>query len=332
VSEGPEEAPVDAQREEAPVDAPREEASAKPQRRQLKTYPGLEASSFMHPWDVKATATLKKVPGLDTVTRKLMEYGFERFLHLECLADNLRITQRSFPRLHRYLRWSCKILDLPEPEMYVSLSGDYEPFTYGHTRPFIVLPSELLEVLTEEERFFIVAHEVGHIKAEHVLYTVLAENVRAIVDMIGKATLGIGSLLGGGLALPLYDWYRKAQLTADRAALLCVQDPEVAMRTFMKLAGAVHGLEDQLNLPEFLSQVRKYEDEHDSRLDKAYKLLITAIRTHPFPIMRAKQLDLWVRDGSFTELSGIEADLPQSSEQHTPGEPTVTDTATSEPL
>ena len=44
-------------------------------------------------------------------------------------------------------------------------------------------------------------------------------NIAAIVELFGQATLGLGSLLGKGLELPLYDWRRKSELSADRAAL-----------------------------------------------------------------------------------------------------------------
>ena len=275
-------------------------------KRKLKTFPGLEASSFMHPWDVKATETLGSVPGLDTIVKKVMEHGLERVFYLQNIADNVRVTPTMFPKLHRYLQWGCKILDVPEPEMYVSMAYEFNAFTYGHTRPFIVLNSGLLDMLDEEERFFVIAHELGHIKCAHVLYTVVAENLKTILDVVGRATLGLGSLVGSGLALPLYDWYRKAELSADRAALMCVQDPEVAYRAFMKMAGGAASLFDEMDKSAFLDQIRSYEERDASKLDKAYKFLITAWRTHPFPILRAKHLDEWIQSGEFAKFSGVE--------------------------
>lgn len=277
-------------------------------RRQLKTFPGLKGSDFMHPWDVKATATLKNVPGFDKLVAKVMEYSFERVYYLQNVADNVRVTKKMFPKLHRYLMWACKILDIKEPpEFYVSLDPAYNAYTYGHTKPFVVITSALLDVLDEQEKLFVIAHELGHIKCEHVLYTVVAENLAVLIEMLGRVTLGVGSLLGAGLALPLLDWYRKAELSADRAALLAVQDPAVAMRVFMKLAGGAESLMADMDADEFLRQIRAYEDRDISKLDRAYKLLITIFRTHPFPIMRAKHLDLWVGTGGFTKVSGVEA-------------------------
>ena len=177
--------------------------------------------------------------------------------------------------------------------MYVTLDPVPNAWTYGHTKPFITMTSGLIDVMTDEELFFVIGHEVGHIKAGHVLYGTMARNIAAIVQLIGSLTLGIGSLLGTGLVLALLEWYRCAELTSDRAALLCVQDLEPARDTFMKLAGGTTRLAGEMDRDEFLRQVREYEEVDRSSLDKAYKVLLTLYRTHPFAMQRAKELDTW---------------------------------------
>jgi Zn-dependent protease with chaperone function len=261
--------------------------------KRLRTFPGLKAEEFQHEDDRAATGALQAIPGVDTLVAKVLELGLERFYYLQNVADNVRVTKAMFPRLHKALGWGCKILDIEEPEMYVNLDPVPNAYTFGHTRPFIVLSSGLVDILDDEERFFVVAHELGHIKSGHVLYTVLARNIAAIVEMIGRATLGIGSLLGQGLVLALHNWYRSAELTADRAGLLCVQELDPCIRVFMKLAGGAPRLFEEMDQAEFMRQIRDYEDADESTLNKAYKAILTAWRTHPFPIMRARELDLW---------------------------------------
>ncbi len=283
------------------TDAP----DGQPTKRKLRTFADLDPQAIMHPWDVQATRTLAKVPGLETLTRKVMEYGFERVFYLENVADNVRVGDKMFPRLYRLLQWGCKILGVAEPELYVNTDPVPNAYTYGHTRPFMVLSSGLIDMLDDQELLFVVGHELGHIRFGHVLYTVLARNLSIILELIGKATLGLGSLVGYGLALPLFDWYRKAELSADRAGLLCVQDREVPIRTLMKLAGGSTTMFAQMDQAEFMRQIRAYEDADESTLNKMYKVLLTAFRTHPFPIMRAKHIDAWIGSGGFTTLTGV---------------------------
>ena len=284
---------------------------AESKKRKLRILPGVVPADFQHPADVAATDALKSVPGLDKAIAKLMEYGLERLYYLDNIASNVRVTPRMFERLHRSLTWACKILDVAEPELYVTVDPVPNAYTYGHTKPFVVLTSGLVDMLDDEECFFVIAHELGHIKAGHVLYTTLARNIAAIVTLIGQATLGLGALLGQGLVFALLEWQRKAELTADRAGLLALQDPEPALRTFMKLAGGAQCLYEQMDRDEFLAQIRAYEDADRSTLNKAYKVLLTLNRTHPYAILRAKELDQWHRadDGfaSVVKKWGVEA-------------------------
>ena len=266
-------------------------------KKQLKTFPGLDALSFQHPHDAAATDALRAVPGLDVVIVKVLEYGLEKLYYLENIADNVRVTTRMLPRLHKYLGWGCKILDLDEPELYVTLDPVPNAYTFGHKKPFIVLTSALVDLLGDEELLFVIGHELGHIKAGHVLYTILARNIATIIAAIGQATLGIGALLGQGLVVALHDWYRKAELTSDRAGLLCVQDLDPCVNVFMKLAGGGGRLWAEMDRHEFLHQIDAYEEEDRSTLGRAYKTWITAWRTHPFPILRAKELRDWFDEG-----------------------------------
>ncbi len=274
-----------------------------PKRRKLRTLAGLGASEFQHPQDVVATEALRRVPGLDKVLAKVLEYGFERLYYLDNIASNVRVTPKMFPRLHRGLSWASRILDIPEPELYVTVNPVPNAFTYGHTRPFVTLTSGLVDMLDEEELFFVIGHEVGHIKAGHVLYGTMARNIAAVVELIGQATLGIGALLGQGLVYALLEWYRSAELTADRAGLLCVQDLDPGLRTFMKLAGGATRMYDEMDKDEFLRQIRAFEDADRSMLNKAYKIMLTSSRSHPFAILRAKEIDLWHGSG-YPELLG----------------------------
>ena len=267
------------------------------QKKRLRTFPGLEAKDFQHPSDVSATEALKQIPGLDKVVAKVLEYSLERIFYLQNIAGSVRVTPKMFGRLHRTLGWGCKILDLEEPEFYVKLDPVPNAYTFGHTKPFVVMTTGLIDLLDDKECFFVIGHELGHIKADHVLYTTLAHNISAIVAMIGQATFGIGNIVGQALVISLHEWYRKAELTCDRAGLLCVQEVEPCLQGFMKMAGGASRLYEEMDHEEFLTQVRAFEDADESLLNRTYKGLITTYRTHPFPVLRAKELDLWHRDG-----------------------------------
>jgi hypothetical protein len=71
----------------------------------------------------------------------------------------------------------------------------------------------------------------------------------------------------------------------------------------MKLAGGASRLYSEMDKKEFIRQIREYESADVSTLNKIYKVLLTTYRTHPFPILRAKELDEWHSSG-YRTLAG----------------------------
>lgn len=269
-----------------------------------RTLTGIEASDFIHPWDEEAMRVLRAVPGFEPMIRNLMQHGFEKILALQLTGMAVKAGTRQFAPLYERFRRNCEILDMPVPDLYIVNSPIPNAWTYGETQPLVGITSGLLALMDEDEVDFVVGHELGHIKCQHVLYRVVAENMKKILELVGEITLNIGQVVGMGLSIPLYDWYRKAELSGDRAGLLVVQDDEVALRTMMKMAAGSRELADQMNLNAFMVQAREYE-EADAELETFYKFLITAWQTHPMTVMRAKHMDEWIRTGGYADtLSG----------------------------
>ena len=235
-----------------------------------------------------------------------MEIGFEQFFRITNLASNVHVTGKMMPELQEMLKNACEILDVAIPDLYISTNPIPNAFTYGDTKPFIVLTSGLLESLDKEELFFILGHELGHIKCGHVLYKTMARHFALVLEIIANATLGFSRLIGTGLEVAIFDWERKSELSADRAGLIVTQSLQIANRAFMKMAASTPKHYAQMDEKEFLNQVKTYEDAADaSFINQAYIALITSKMTHPFTILRAKRLDDWVTKGEFTEVTGI---------------------------
>ena len=101
------------------------------------------------------------------------------------------------------------------------------------------------------------------------------------------------------LLLALLEWYRKSELSCDRAALLGMQDPEIVMSSLMKLAGGTRG--EQLNLEAFIAQSDEYREGGDL-LDSVYKVLNAIGATHPFAVVRVAELRDWIDTGTYERI------------------------------
>jgi Zn-dependent protease with chaperone function len=168
----------------------------------------------------------------------------------------------------------------------------------------VVLYSQLIERLTDEEVLAVVAHEVGHIHAEHVLYLTAA---RLIEFLAKSAVLAsplipiVKEILTLTMRSALLAWARRAELSCDRAALLVTQDAHVIGRTMMKLAGGTYA--SRVDYEQFLAQARDFQKNYDEKaLDRFWADVITSGLSHPFPVWRVSEILQWVESGQYKEL------------------------------
>src|SRR5262249_17984469 len=152
---------------------------------------------------------------------------------------------------------------MAEPELYLWQNPIPNAFAIGMERHTIVLSSGLVDLLNDDELRAVIGHELGHIKSGHMLYRTIAIFL-SLVGLVAARNLPFVNLLSQALLYAFYDWFRKSELTADRAGLLVAQDADVSIRGLLKLAGGTHRTNGQLNVEEFLKQADDYEDMDES--------------------------------------------------------------------
>lgn len=272
-------------------------------------FPGLSSAAFEHPADRAALEALRRTPGLDKLLRWLSDVGAERFVRIMFTGDSLRISPRQCPKLYNDLREACAILDVKEPEFYLIQTPQPNAFAFGMKNHTLVISTSLVDLLSDSERLSVIGHELGHIKAEHMLYRTMAIIITNILsEMTGVLSIP-GAILSQGLIYSLYAWFRKSELTADRAGLLVAQDVHVCNTTLLKLVGGSQKLADDLNTEEFTKQADLYEDMDEDFLSLYYKFLILSRQTHPFPSLRARELQEWSESDQYKRL--LRGDYPR---------------------
>lgn len=258
----------------------------------------ISSLAWEHSADRAALNTLRALPGFDEVVRKIAGFLGERGVRHLFTANAVRVGPRQRPKLDALYGEVLETLDWPErPQLYVTQTPFVNAGAVGFDKPFIVLNSGTLSLLDREEQRFILAHELGHIMSGHTTYRTIA----IIILVFGIRNLPI---LAGMALMPfqlaLLEWYRKSELSSDRAGLLGTQDTTTAMRAFLKLAGGGAG-DDEINLDEFMAQAAEYETAGNA-WDSVLKVLNTAFRDHPFNTVRAAELQRWVEKGEYGEI------------------------------
>lgn len=264
---------------------------------------GLDSNEYEHPFDRKALTALEKTPGLEILVRKFNQYWNDKVLKIQYTGSNIKVTERNFPELLKALNEACSILSIDKiPNLYVKWSYDVNAFTAGVENPIIVLNSGTIDLLSCDELLFIIGHELGHIKSQHVLYYQMAQVLPLLGNIIGSATLGIGNLISTGLQIAILNWSRMSEFTADRAGLLVCQNAEIASSAMVKLAGVPLKYFDSINIDEFIEQAKEFEGYDYDSLDKIAKAVSIMWQNHPWTVMRAAEFFKWIESGEYDSV------------------------------
>jgi Zn-dependent protease with chaperone function len=260
--------------------------------------------AYRHPLDQQATSALRAVPGFEFAVSKLSRFGIEQMLYVHFCANAVRVTPKQCSSIYALLAEACAILDMPQPALFLSQNPVVNAFAMGRERPLMVLHTALVELLTEEELLGVIAHELGHIHCGHSVYRLML----LLLIMAGRAG---GSRLGVGgdiftlpIQIALLEWARKAEFSADRAAVLVTQNPEAVFSILFKITGGSPKIFEQMDREEYLKQAGEVDPENASQLDKLYLLMVEGGMEHPIPVFRAREV---LRYGESDEYKAIMA-------------------------
>jgi Zn-dependent protease with chaperone function len=260
--------------------------------------PGISSRAYEHPADRSALVALRKLTGFDALLRRLASLFSDRSLRLMFLASSVRASTEQFPDLYQLLLDGSAILDLPEvPELFIQQDPMPNAMTLGSDKPFIVITTGLLNLLDAEEHRYVIGHELGHVLSGHAVYRTMLYHLTRLATRL--AWFAIGYIGLRVIIAGLEEWYRKSELSCDRAGVLASQDPAAARRALMKIAGGSRLSE--LSPDAFLQQAKEYDAVPDVR-EGLLKLLQMQGTTHPFAVIRFAELDRWVADGAYQDI------------------------------
>ncbi len=274
-------------------------SDGRPARRRV-TLTGISSRAWEHPADRGALTALRELRGFDELIKAFFGMWNERGFRLQFLAGSIRVDHRQYPRVYQRFTEAASTLDVAElPELYVSQDPIINGSAIGIDKPFIVITTAAVEKLDDDELRTMLGHEIGHVRSGHAVYkTIMTILTRWAVNI---SWLPIGAIALRAILAAMFEWWRKAELSADRAGLLACQDPAASTRLLMKLAGG--GDLTQIDTAAFLEQAAEYESGGDLR-DSIHKISMTAWSTHPVPVARASELRKWIDSGEYARILG----------------------------
>ncbi|XP_020571841.1 uncharacterized protein LOC110018758 isoform X3 [Phalaenopsis equestris] len=240
------------------------------------------------------------IPGLNELVKALLGSVAEQVMLLENIGTSVLVSEKQLSDIYLLLVEAAKVLNIEPPDLYLRQNPVPNAYTLAISgkKPFIVVHTSLVELLSRKELQAVLAHELGHLKCDHGVWLTFAN----ILTLGAYSVPGFGGIIAQRLEEQLLRWLRAAELTCDRAALLVAQDPKVVISVLMKLAGGSPSLSNQLNVDAFLEQARSYDKASSSPFGWYIRNAQTSQLSHPLPIFRAREIDEWSRSSEYQSL------------------------------
>ncbi|WP_165964852.1 M48 family metallopeptidase [Periweissella cryptocerci] len=256
------------------------------------------AHDFCHNSDKQALEALQKVPLIDTVMKKMDKYWSSHMLKMNNLASNIKLGPNQLPEIYNLLPPICDYFGIEEPDFYITLDPNPNAFAQGVDQFSITVTSGLLEMCSAEELTPVIAHEVGHIVCNHMMY----HQMGLYIASVGASLGGASQLALAGLESAYNYWSRCSEFSADRAAALYLKDAAPVVNMMVKLSGGskVFG---EINVQEYFNQAVEYERLKTAEVrSKVAHYAETLMTDHPLNAVRAFEIEKWCQTDEFKQL------------------------------
>lgn len=247
-------------------------------------------SDYEFPSDTQARARLSQMRDLKEFSKDFIARVVEPWLSGGLSGDAVRVTSTQLPSLYSMVAEVAGIMAVATPHVFVKQDPFLNAYTHGvGNQAFLAITHSLLDQLEGDELRFVIAHEIGHVRSQHVLYTTMASYL--LDEASRRPSQGASSLL-----LDLLEWQREAEVTADRAGLLVCGDIRAACTALLTLVVGSRKLAAQMDVQEFVE---------NQELAIEFNPLARRIemgRSHPFMPKRLKELLTYASSESYRLL------------------------------
>lgn len=231
------------------------------------------------------------------------------------LEDGVYVGPRAMSEVYRDVLECSRTLQIAVPSAIISGIAMRSQGTFGtDSRAFLYLSSFFFKgTATEEERRFLAGRLCGHIAARQVtastLYALIAD--QGGLRQVARRSLGpafeiVLAPLSLGVRLALSRWHRAAELSADRAGLLCARSVDGAGLALLRCS---LGVQPTVEPADYLAQLRK--QRHESSPGRWTQLVSDTPWTHK----RIRALELFRQSALWSELTGEDVEDPLSTEE-----------------
>lgn len=240
--------------------------------------------------DQKLRQQLMAMGPVRAIAQALVGWAVPIFHDLH-MMESIAVGPQQYPKIHALGEDCARRLGIGIPQIFICSDDSTDAYTIAsdNVAPIIVISSKIVESFTPEELKFVIGHECGHIHNLHGVYNSVSEIMtnqlaERVLQAVPTQAL-LEPMIQGGITIFFKRWSRCAEITCDRAGLICCGDVNTAETALVKLVtGGGETLKD-INIEAFRKQI--------SQVQSAPVKLLELFNTHPLIPKRINALRLF---------------------------------------
>lgn len=180
--------------------------------------------------DYELRSKIMQIPHFYSVSKKIVESKVAQEIQ-RINQQGVAAGPGQFAEIYRMGAECAKTLGIGTPNIYIVNNTEINAYTIAadDASPLVVLYSGIIERMSDGELKAVIAHECGHIHNNHSV-------LKNVVNLLLNSGSGIvGFMLSAANSLLMTLWTRAQEITADRAAAICADNPEDVARMHEKL-------------------------------------------------------------------------------------------------
>lgn len=204
------------------------------------------------------------------LVRKTLQLFAEKYCKEQ--ISNTRTTGQlvckdNYPQLYNILQSCYKSLDVVEiPEVYITnqLKGINSLSIGTDNAPIILISRKAVISLSDGELKFMIGHELGHILQKNLM----CHTIKGLLDNLNSKSDILGPIVSDLIEVPLNQWYRCAEYTADRAGFICAKNISHIKSLFAKLCKNITKETNQIDRYFELSNIHPMYNNRINKLEQ----------------------------------------------------------------
>lgn len=206
--------------------------------------------------DYSLRQKMKGIPGLVPLFKALTTTVVPR-MKQQYYMHSMKVGVTQFPEIHNMTLDCARRLGIGVPTVFIeNKPGELNAFTMAteDDYPIIILNSSLVERFSPSEVKAIIGHECGHIHNNHSIYNYAAQIIiNASMGMLPIAK-ELMQLISLPITIALKTWSRAAEVSCDRAGMICADNLEDNYIAHAKLAYGAMFSKDKIDIEAFIKQ------------------------------------------------------------------------------